>query len=137
MKRATREWVAKAEADWKAANTLARGNQRMYDAVCFHCQQSAEKFLKALLEELGVSIPKTHDLERLLNLLIPHHPELRSHRRVLRPLTKLAIATRYPGDNANKRQALAARRWAKSVREACRKFLCIRPLQQRRRSKLP
>ena len=32
------------------------------DQICFLCQQSAEKYLKAILEEAGQPIPKTHDL---------------------------------------------------------------------------
>lgn len=35
----------------------------------FHCQQAAEKLLKALLSELRVRFPRTHDLEELLHLL--------------------------------------------------------------------
>ena len=31
--------------------------------------QSAEKYLKALLEELGIYVEKTHDLDRLLTPL--------------------------------------------------------------------
>jgi HEPN domain-containing protein len=99
----------------------------LHDLVCFCCQQAAEKYLKALLEELGQTIPKTHVLEKLLNLLAPHHPTLRPHRRGLRFLTKFAVETRYPGDTATKRQATAALRWAGRVRDACRALLGIRP----------
>ena len=42
--------------------------------VCFHCQQSVEKYLKARLEEAAISFPKTHDLENLLMLLLPLEP---------------------------------------------------------------
>jgi HEPN domain-containing protein len=40
----------------------------------FCCQQSAEKYLKARLEEADIESPKTHDLEKLLNLLLPVEP---------------------------------------------------------------
>jgi HEPN domain-containing protein len=30
--------------------------------VCFHCQHAAEKYLKALLQEGGLVVPRTHDL---------------------------------------------------------------------------
>ena len=55
MKRMTREWTRKAEADFRAAEILAAGRERFHDQVCFHCQQSTEKYLKALLEEQGLS----------------------------------------------------------------------------------
>jgi HEPN domain-containing protein len=51
MKRATREWLRKAEDDYLAARKLAKGGDPLPDQVCFHCQQSAEKLLKAILEE--------------------------------------------------------------------------------------
>ena len=70
------------------------------------------------MEELGLSVPKTHDLEALLNTLAPHHPTLRSLRRGLVFLSDFAVETRYPGRNASKRQAVAALRWADRVRTA-------------------
>jgi HEPN domain-containing protein len=58
-----REWMRKAEDDFQVAEILARRHEPFHDQVSFHCQQSAEKYLKAVLEELGLLIPKTHDLE--------------------------------------------------------------------------
>jgi HEPN domain-containing protein len=120
MKRATREWVRKAEDDYQAAHQLAAGKGRLHDQVCFHGQQAAEKYLKALLEELGLPVPKVHQLEALLVLLLPHHSTLRSLRRGLMFLTDFAVDTRYPGNRATKRQAKSALRWAGMVRDACR-----------------
>jgi hypothetical protein len=60
MKAATRDWCAKAEGDFLAAKALARRRKvPLHDQVCFHCQQSAEKYLKARLEEAGIHYPKT------------------------------------------------------------------------------
>ncbi len=95
--------------------------------VCFHCQQCAEKYLKALLEELGLPVPKTHDLNGVLRLLLPHHPALRSFRRGSDFLTQFAVDTRYPGDDATRRQAEAALRWEDRVRSEARALLGIRP----------
>ena len=39
------------------------------DTVCFHCQQAAEKYLKALLTFLSIQAPRTHDLPELAALL--------------------------------------------------------------------
>ena len=65
MRKATREWVRKAETDFRGALRLASADEPFHDLVSFHCQQSAEKYLKALLEELGRHIPKTHALDDL------------------------------------------------------------------------
>lgn len=113
---------------------IARGKNPFHDEQCFHCQQSAEKYLKAILEELGIAIPKTHILVSLLPLLTPHYGSLRSLRRGVDYLTRFAVATRYPGDTANKRQATAALRWAGDVRDTCRKILGIRPTRGRRKA---
>ena len=60
MKKLTAQWVRKAESDFAVAETLARGKEPHHDEVCFHAQQCSEKYLKALLEELGLSVPRTH-----------------------------------------------------------------------------
>jgi HEPN domain-containing protein len=40
------EWVDKAEADYQGAHALQRQRKHpLPDLVCFHCQQSAEKYL--------------------------------------------------------------------------------------------
>ena len=123
MKKLTREWVAKAEADFRVAETLKQTRPPVHDARCFHCQQATEKYLKALLEELGLTIPRTHNLEDLLSLLVADHPELRPLRRGLIFLSDFAVETRYPGENANKRQAVAAMRWATKMRATVRLLL--------------
>jgi HEPN domain-containing protein len=49
-----REWTRKAEEDYIAAITLARlRKQPTPSTVSFHCQQCAEKYLKAFLVQQG------------------------------------------------------------------------------------
>jgi HEPN domain-containing protein len=98
MKRPTREWVRKAESDYRLATRIAYGREPFHDQLCFHRQQSAEKYSKGLLEELSLPVPKFHDLDRLLTLLLPHHPSLRLQRRGLVFLTSFGVAIRYPGE---------------------------------------
>lgn len=62
----------------------------------------AEKYLKSLLQELGLSVPRTHDLDKLLVLLMPHHPSLRRFRRTLMSLSRFAVDYRYPDENASR-----------------------------------
>ena len=125
MKRLTAEWIRKAEADFRAAEELADHQPPLHDVVCFHCQQAAEKYMKALLTEGEVAVPRTHNLIALLPLLVPRHPSFRSFRRGLDFLTRFAVETRYPGDSATKRQAQAAVRWASKVRQKCRTIFGI------------
>jgi HEPN domain-containing protein len=126
MKRATREWVKKAEADYRGAKKLVRTKPPVHELVCFHCQQTAEKYLKALLEELGLAIAKTHSLDQLLTILWSHHPTLRSIRRGLRFLTPFAVDIRYPGHGTTAREAAAATRWVDRIRTLARTLLGLR-----------
>ena len=64
------EWVKKAEADFiSMTREMSAAQDLNYDLVCFLAQQSAEKYLKALLCENAVPFPKTHDLNNLTALL--------------------------------------------------------------------
>jgi HEPN domain-containing protein len=85
------------------AKKIARGSDPHHDEVCFHSQQCAEKYLKALLEELGQTVPRTYVLENLISMLVTHHAELRSLNVGAKFLTRFAVETRYPGENATKR----------------------------------
>lgn len=59
-----RGWVRKAESDLiMASHTLKLGTDCPTDTVCFHAQQTVEKYLKALLVVRNIVFPKTHDIE--------------------------------------------------------------------------
>jgi hypothetical protein len=96
MKKATREWVRKAEADFQLAAKLDREAEPFYDHRCFLCQQSSEKYLKALLEERAILVAKTHDLERLLNVLLAARLAL-SHRFRRRTPLSWRVEDKAPG----------------------------------------
>jgi HEPN domain-containing protein len=94
------------------------------DIVCFHCQQCAEKYLKAMLVYQGTPFPKTHDLRLLLDLF-PADASLKLSRTQVVPLNRYTIEGRYPGDwepitTEEAREALAA---AREVRAAVRILL--------------
>jgi HEPN domain-containing protein len=66
-----REWIEKADADLEVARRMAAeaaDNLRIREIVGFHCQQAAEKYLKALLTRNQIEFPKTHDIKTLLQL---------------------------------------------------------------------
>ena len=70
--RVIKEWVGKAEGDYRAATHLFTAEDATtYDAVCFHAQQCVEKYLKAILVDHSLPVPKTHDIGKLFGLL-PH-----------------------------------------------------------------
>ena len=60
------EWLKIATEDLKAAYGLI--SLELFSAVVYHCQQSAEKSLKAFLVFKKYPIVKSHDLMMLLEL---------------------------------------------------------------------
>ena len=65
------EWIEKAEGDFATVQRELRARKAPnFDAACFHAQQCAEKYLKALLQEANVPFGKTHNLIALLELLL-------------------------------------------------------------------
>jgi HEPN domain-containing protein len=127
MKRETRAWVRKAEGDWRVAIQEAAIADPVRDAVCFHCQQCAEKYLKGLLQELGLPIPKIHNLEPLLADLIPHEGSLKPLKPRLVILSRYAVDYRYPGYSTSTREMHAALRHAERVRLQVRTILGLPP----------
>ena len=121
----TKEWVRKAESDFQLAVQLDENDESFHDQLCFHCQQAAEKYVKAILQELGLKVPRTHMVRDLVDLLLGIHPDLRSIRRGAAFLTRFAVETRYPGRSATKRQAAAALSWATKTRAVVRQILGI------------
>ena len=121
MKAATRDWIQKAEHDYLAAMDLSRRRTRpLNDMVCFHCQQSAEKYLKASLEEASIHFPKTHDLENLLALLLPLAPLWAALIPATTRLNPFGVLIRYPGNDATKSHAKRAMVDCKAIRSEVR-----------------
>jgi HEPN domain-containing protein len=61
-----KQWLVKAKEDKIAVEKLTETTVFAPSVVCFHCQQMAEKYLKAFLLYHGKEIMKTHDIEYLL-----------------------------------------------------------------------
>jgi len=63
-----KQWFAFAEMDLLSAEYLLKMKPMPIEIICYHCQQSAEKYLKGFLVLNGTNPPKTHDLNQLNNL---------------------------------------------------------------------
>ena len=62
-------WLAKGDRDFALVRDMSSNWAEYPDLICYHCQQAAEKYLKALLLHLGQPVKRTHDLEEILDLL--------------------------------------------------------------------
>ena len=121
MKPITLEWIEKAEGDWTSAQREYRARQRPnYDAACFHAQQCAEKYLKARLEEAGITFSRTHNLTSLLTLALAVEPTWTVLQPQLTALNIYSVAFRYPGSAATKSNAVNALKAGREVRRIVR-----------------
>lgn len=120
-----RQWVAKAESDLKnAAHTVRIRMDCPTDTVCFHAQQCAEKYLKALLVLNGIEFSRTHQISTLMALVPAEvRPTLTPEEQDR--LTEYAVTTRYPGDYdpISREEALEAVRLARRLRNQVRRRL--------------
>ena len=94
-------WRAKAANDLLDADNNLAAQRTPCDTVCYHCQQAAEKLLKAFLVAKGVAPPRSHDLLLLLERILPLEPASESLRNDLSVLTPYAVAARYPDCDAD------------------------------------
>lgn len=92
------EWLAKAGADLLVCEQLLGQGAVFLETVSFHAQQAAEKSLKALLVARQVEFPKTHDIERLLELVELGDGPLAAALGEAAELTPFGVEYRYPGE---------------------------------------
>lgn len=119
MKPITAEWIAKAEADFATLEREARVRKNPnHDAVCFHAQQCAEKYLKARMSEADSEVTRVHDLVALLDQVLAAEPAWDIAREDLAYLSAFSVAYRYPGEAADRQAAIEAR-------DRCRRFRAI------------
>jgi HEPN domain-containing protein len=127
MNPAVAEWVAKADGDFITAGRELRARKSPnYDAVCFHAQQCAEKYLKAALQEKGKRIPKIHFLLELLGLILKLDTSYEFLKADLEVLEDYSIRFRYPGDFAEKGNAQSAYAAARTTRKFIRQKLGLK-----------
>ena len=95
----TKYWNGNAlqKMDYVTANHLDKTlYPKPMEIICYHCQQCAEKYLKALTEYLGKEIEKTHDLGNLATTI---SETLEVPQNVLvscAKLTQYGVKIRYP-----------------------------------------
>src|SRR6266498_5336636 len=92
MREVTSEWISKAEGDYRSAEVLLYQIEiPEIDAGCFHCQQCAEKYVKAFLTEHDIDFPRNHDLVRLLGLCLIVDESFEKIRNYLRKLENYGV----------------------------------------------
>ena len=117
----TLEWIEKAEADYIAVQQLLlTANPLLHNIICFHAQQCIEKYLKAWLQEANIRPPRTHNLEELLDLIVPTVPAWYHWQPDLKIIMAYAVDPRYPGDSRTSEDTQHATHICDEVRQAVR-----------------
>jgi HEPN domain-containing protein len=92
-----RSWLRKASHDLAAARLLGSSRPAILDAAAYHCQQAAEKSLKAYLIYWDQRVAKIHHIGVLLDQAMAIEPVLVTWQDAADRLTPLATQYRYPG----------------------------------------
>jgi HEPN domain-containing protein len=109
MNAEVREWIQKGDEDYSVAIREVRVRRNpAYSTVCFHAQQCLEKYLKASLAKRGRPFPRTHDLDVLLAECLSEYPLWIAMQADLKRLSRYAVQFRYPGESADREEALLA-----------------------------
>lgn len=122
-----REWLVQSDRDLRGARQLVSAPDPLYDLAAFLAQQAAETAMKGFLAAHGISLEKTHDIARLIELAAPFDTSFETFAEIADVLTGYVALTRYPDegpyvpDRADAVEAItAASRIAALVRDVLR-----------------
>ncbi len=121
-----RSWIAHAEDDFESAKVLIRRKKPLLYSACFHAQQCAEKYIKAVLIFKDQGFPKVHDLNTLDDLCSGAGVFLGMDKANLARLSAYAVMSRYPGDEPTAEETKAAIETAKAIRRFARSYLGLK-----------
>jgi HEPN domain-containing protein len=125
-KKIIKEWLDQADSDLAFAESNLKMNDRFFSQICFHFQQSAEKYLKAFLIAKGHKLRKIHNLGILLDECITINKNFEKIRGECLFLNPFYIATRYPvfwPINGSKKEAEQALQATKSIERVVKKLI--------------
>ena len=91
-------WLAVVDDDLRQVVNNLRGPMPSLSGAAYHCQQAAEKLVKAVLVEANIAFPKTHDIAALVGLLPSGH-RLKDRQKSFEKLTPYGVAYRYPSED--------------------------------------
>ncbi|MBS3948161.1 MAG: HEPN domain-containing protein [Dethiobacter sp.] len=114
----SREWQKLAAMDLNSAEYLIDMYPVPVVIICYHCQQSAEKYLKGYLVLHGITPPKIHDLDELRKLCSKLSDSFADIADQCSDLTAYGVQPRYPmGLMLEERDMMQALSSAKTIRD--------------------
>jgi HEPN domain-containing protein len=92
------KWIRFAQNDFDLAIIASERFRPFIEGACYHCQQSAEKILKAYIIAQTGSRTKSHELEDLLDECIKYSVGFNDFRNGCKDLEPYTVLARYPAD---------------------------------------
>jgi len=93
-----REWIRFALMDFDVALNEAKRYRPPIEIICYHCQQAAEKILKAYIIAQNNAFKKTHDLETLIEECRQFSPDFGNIKSNCVMLSSYVSGARYPSE---------------------------------------
>jgi HEPN domain-containing protein len=121
-----KEWLGKADEDLRFANFILKERDEFLPQVCFHFQQSAEKYLKAFVIAHNLDFRKIHNLPELLRVCAAKDETLLPLKEECEFLTDFYIEARYPvhwPSDISSKEAKRAQEAAERIRNEIKKRL--------------
>ncbi|MEW6482856.1 MAG: HEPN domain-containing protein [bacterium] len=113
------EWIEKADEDFGFASISLKDTD-YFSQVCFHFQQSAEKYLKAFIIAHQLEFRAIHNLLELLEICREKEEITEEIEEACRYLNQFYIDTRYPvhwPSHYDKETAIKAKDMTEEIRE--------------------
>jgi HEPN domain-containing protein len=118
MQEETRHWILKANKDLGTAGFASQSvDGPLPVTTALHCQQAAERYLKAFLQEHRIIFSRQHNLTPLLESCISVDRSFEDLRPDINRLEGYSIASRYPRANDSIEFRNEALNTAKRVKE--------------------
>ena len=94
-----REWLRRANSNLERAKVVKIKDEILYEDLCFDCQQTVEKAIKALLISIDKAFPPVHSIARLLEIVSETKIKVPEEIFKAIDLTDYAVKIRYPGES--------------------------------------
>jgi len=91
-------WFQFADTDLALAEHACSMHPCPLEIICYHCQQSAEKYLKGYLVHHGTRPPKTHELDLLCNMCLEFDSRFDEIFDKCEMLSDYGVQPRYPNE---------------------------------------
>lgn len=94
-----KKWCKYAGDDLQVAkNLMETMHNKPLEIICYHCQQAAEKYLKAYLISKNWGLERTHDLIILLTTAVNYDSDFSNYKKHCSFMNSFGVKVRYPDE---------------------------------------